>query len=80
MRNVFEEYRKGQISWDEAYRIANNLAATASGDIELEEGEVDFYAGQMESLGIDAAEKLMDLLGYAQDKDGLYYKPGESME
>lgn len=79
MRDLYREYLEGKISWDEAYRTANNCAATASGDIELEEGEVDFYAGQMESLGIDAAEKLMDLLGYSQDKDGMYYKPGETI-
>ena len=77
MRDVFSEYLAGQISWDEAYAIANNIAATASDDIELEEGEVDFYAKQMESLGVEAAGKLMDLLGYTQDSIGIYHKPNE---
>lgn len=76
-RDLFKEYRQGLLSWDEAFCIANNLAATASADIELEDGEVDFYASQMESLGVDAAEHLMKLLGYTQDGSGIYFKPGE---
>ena len=77
MRNVFEEYRKGEITWDEAFCIANNFAATASADVELEEGEVDYYADQMDSLGVDAAEHLMKLLGYRQDGSGIYFRPGD---
>jgi len=76
MRDVYREYLENKISWDEAFCIANNLAATASADIELEEGEVDFYASQMESLGVEAAEKLMSLLGYTQDSMGIYFKVG----
>lgn len=79
MRDVYREYKKGKISWDEAFATANNVAASASEDIELEDGEVEFYASQMESLGVDAAEKLMELLGYKQDHSGVYYKPGESI-
>ena len=37
-RDLFKEYRQGLLSWDEAFCIANNLAATASADIELEDG------------------------------------------
>ena len=77
MRDVYIEYLEGKITWDEAYATANNIAATASDDIELEEGEVDFYASQMESLGVEAAGKLMELLGYKQDSIGIYFKPGE---
>lgn len=65
MRDVFKEYRMGLISWDEAYFIANNNAATII-------PETEYWASQMESLGIDASEKLMNLLGYKQDKDGIY--------
>ncbi len=67
MRNVFEEYRLNLISWDEAYAIANNKAAASDLNI-------DYWADQMESLGIDAAEQLMTLLGYKQNDEGEYYK------
>ena len=76
MRNVFEEYRKGQISWDEAFFIANNLCASACVNSETEEDETEFYAKQMESLGVDLACSLMTALGYKQDNSGVYYKPG----
>ena len=75
MRDVYREYVEGQITWDEAYAIANNLAATASEDPESEQDEVDWYASQMESLAVDAAEHLMELLGYKQDSIGVYTKP-----
>ncbi len=75
MRDVYREYVEGQITWDEAYAIANNLAATASEDPESEQAEVDWYASQMESLAVDAAEHLMKLLGYRQDSIGVYSKP-----
>ena len=75
MRNVFEEYRKGQISWDEAYSTANNILASEELDVTTEETE--HWASQMESLGVDAAEHLMKLLGYTQDSSGVYFKPGK---
>ena len=43
MRNVFEEYRQGIISWDEAYRIANNNAAIVSGTISNTSSEETDY-------------------------------------
>ncbi|MCR4729373.1 MAG: hypothetical protein K5881_00450 [Saccharofermentans sp.] len=69
MRNVFEEYRQNLISWDEAYAIANNNAASSNLD-------TDYWADQMESLGVDAAEQLMTLLGYKQNDEGKYYMLG----
>lgn len=69
MRNVFEEYRQNLISWDEAYAIANNNAASSNLD-------TDYWADQMESLGVDAAEHLMTLLGYKQNDEGKYYMLG----
>ena len=69
MRNVFEEYRQNLISWDEAFAIANNNAAASTLD-------TDYWADQMESLGIDAAERIMTLLGYKQNDEGTYFKPG----
>ena len=65
MRDVFKEYRQGLISWDEAFFIANNNAAACSGD-------TDFWADQMDSLGCDAAEKIMEFLGYKRDEEGVY--------
>ena len=68
MRDVYKEYKQGLISWDEAFMIANNNAATSN-------TEVDYWADQMDSLGCDAAIQIMALLGYKQDHEGLYAKP-----
>ena len=67
MRNVFKEYRQGLISWDEAFFIANNNAATSTMD-------TDYWADQMDSLGVDAAVQIMELLGYESDQEGIYKK------
>ena len=74
MRDVFKEYRQGLLSWDEAYATANNVLASEELDTTTEETE--HWASQMESLGVDAAEHLMTLLGYKQDNSGIYFKPG----
>lgn len=71
MRNVYKEYKQGLISWDKAFCIANNKAALGKGD-------TDYWADQMDSLGCDAAEKLMAMLGYTHGEDGIYLKPGEA--
>ena len=68
MRNVFEEYRQGLISWDEAFFIANNSAAASTMD-------TDYWADQMESLGVDAAVQIMELIGYESDSEGIYKRP-----
>lgn len=68
MRNVFKEYRQGLISWNEAFFIANNNAATSTMD-------TDYWADQMDSLGVDAAVQIMELLGYETDQEGIYKKP-----
>ena len=74
MRNVFEEYRQGIITWDEAYRIANNNAAIVSGTISnTSSEETDYWCCQMESLGVDIAEQIMLRLGYWQDADGILH-------
>lgn len=73
MRDVYAEYRQGKITWEEAYFTANNIAATVSG-IPNSQDETDYWASQMESLGVDLAEQRMKELGYAQDKDGVFYK------
>ncbi len=78
-RDVFKEYRQGLLSWDEAFCIANNLSATACIEPETEEDDVAFYTAQMESLGVDLACGLMTTLGYKQDNNGVYFKPGESI-
>ena len=75
MRDVFREYRDGKITWDEAYAAANNLAATAALEPDTEQEQVNWYASQMDSLANDAAEKLMELLGYKEDNSGVYFKP-----
>ena len=75
MRDLYKEYKQGVISWDEAYFTANNLAATVSDNPALPFDETDYWARQMESLGIDAAEKVMKLLGYKQGDDGVFFKP-----
>lgn len=59
------------ISWDKAYCIANNKAA-------LCKGNTDYWADQMESLGCDAAEHLMAMLGYTHGDEGIFIKPGET--
>ena len=73
MINVYAEYRQGKITWEEAYFIANNIAATVS-NIPNNHEETDYWASQMESLGVDLAEMRMKELGYAQRKDGVFYK------
>ena len=73
MRNVFEEYRQGLISWDEAFFIANNNAATSTMD-------TDYWADQMDSLGVDAAIQIMELLGYKSNQEGVYSKPESTNE
>jgi len=73
MRDVYAEYRQGKISWEEAYFIANNIAATVSNNPDNQE-ETDYWASQMESLGVDMAEMRMKELGYAQRADGVFIK------
>ena len=75
MRNVYKEYLQGKITWDEAYATANNIAATTSSIPGTKEEEVEWWASQMDSLGQDAAEHLMKLLGYKEDSMGVYSKP-----
>ena len=67
MRNVFEEYRQGILRWDAAFAIANNSAATAT-------EHTDYWADQMDSLAVDAACRIMDMLGYKQNQNGEYFK------
>lgn len=76
MRDVFEEYKMGLITWDEAYRIANNNAATAA-DVGNSD-EVDYWVKMMNDLGVDLAEQFMKMLGYKQNDDGAFFKPGET--
>ena len=67
MRDVYKEYKQGLISWDEAYLIANNNAATMK--------DTDYWTKQMESLGVDMADCIMKQLGYKENQDGTFYKP-----
>lgn len=71
MRDVYKEYKQGLISWDKAYYIANNKAARGIGN-------TDYWADQMDSLGCEAAEQLMALLGYTHGEEGIFNKPGEA--
>ena len=73
MRDVYAEYRQGKISWEEAYFTANNIAATVSNNPNNQE-ETDYWASQMESLGVDLAEMRMKELGYTQREDGVFIK------
>ncbi len=74
MRDPFEEYKMGLITWDEAYRIANNNAATAA---DVGNDEVDYWIHEMNDLGVELAEQFMKTLGYKQNDDGAFFKPGE---
>ena len=74
-RDVYKEYKQGLISWDEAYRIANNIAATASDNLGTSYEETDYWCKQMESLAIDMAEMHMKEIGYTQREDGVFSKP-----
>ena len=71
MRDVYKEYKQGLISWDKAYFIANNEAA-------LCKGNTDYWADQMDSLGCEAAERLMAMLGYTHGDEDIFIKPGEA--
>ena len=73
MRDVYAEYRQGKITLEEAYFTANNIAATVSNNPNNQE-ETDYWASQMESLGVDLAEMRMKELGYAQREDGVFIK------
>lgn len=73
MRDVYKEYRQGKITWEEAYFTANNIAATVS-NMPGNEEETEYWARQMESLGVDLAEIEMRKLGYSQDSDGVFSK------
>ena len=77
MRDVYKEYRQGLITWDKAYLIANNIAATAASNPETPFEETDYWAKQMESLGVDAAEHFMRMLGYKQNDEGVFFNPTE---
>ena len=74
MRDVYKEYKLGTISWEEAYLTANNMAATVSSIPEIPYEETEYWARQMESLGIDASEIIMKQLGYKQTKNGLFHR------
>lgn len=74
MRDVYAEYRQGKISWEEAYFTANNIAATVSNNPNNQE-ETDYWASQMESLGVDLAEMRMKELGYLQTAEGVFIMP-----
>ena len=76
MRDVYAEYRQGMISWEEAYFTANNIAATVSNNPN-NQVETDYWATQMESLAVDAAESLMKMLGYSQREDGVFFMSEE---
>lgn len=73
MRDLYAEYRHGLITWEEAYFTANNLAATVS-DIPGKIEETDYWASQMERLGVDLAELMMKKIGYNQREDGVFFK------
>lgn len=75
MRDVYKEYKQGLISWEQAYFTANNIAALASSVPGTPYEETDYWASQMESLGVDAAEVIMKLLGYKQTEEGVFFKP-----
>ena len=74
MRDLYKEYKQGLISWDRAYATANNLANNASNQVDMYE-ETDYWATQMESLAVDAAESLMKMLGYQMNEGGAYILP-----
>lgn len=75
MRDVYSEYKSGLISFEEAYRIANNNAAIVSSTVsDTSSEETDYWCCQMESLGVDIAEQIMLKLGYWQDADGVLHK------
>ena len=80
MRDIYAEYRQGKITWDEAYLTANNIAATAASNPETPFEETDYWATQMESLAVDAAESLMKMLGYKQREDGVLYMDSGNIE
>lgn len=73
MRDVYKEYRQGKITWEEAYFTANNIAATVS-NVPGNQEETDYWARQMESLGVDLAEMKMKELGYSQRADGVFVR------
>ena len=74
MRDVYSEYKDGLISWDEAYLIANNNAATLSNKLNTPQEVIEFWVQQMESLGVDAADNIMKSLGYVEDFTGVLSK------
>ena len=74
MRDYYMEYKKGLISWDEAYLTVNNIASTVSDNPEMPFEETDYWCKQMESLAVDLAENMMKILGYKQKEDGVFYK------
>jgi len=70
MRDVYKEYKQGQLLWEDAYLIANNNAS----DMTLTPEEIEYWCNQMESLGVDVAELVMRQLGYKETCDGFLYK------
>ena len=75
MRDVYSEYKDGQLTWVEAYLIANNNAAALSNKLNTPQEEVEYWVQQMESLGVDIADSYMRSLGYVEDFTGVYSKP-----
>ena len=62
MRNVFEEYLQGMITWNEAFAVANPTSHT------------DYWADQMESLAVNVAGLVMTKLSCLEDSNGKYFK------
>ena len=79
LRDPFMEYRKGRISWDKAYAIANNNAALLSSAENPPAEEVEYWCKQMESLAVDAAGRIMTMLGYKESEDGMYVASFEDL-
>jgi hypothetical protein len=80
LRDPFMEYRKGRISWDKAYAMANNNAALLSSAENTPREEVEYWCKQMESLAVDAADRVMTMLGYKENEEGMYFMPSEDLK
>ena len=81
MRDVYKEYVDGKITWEKAYLIANNNAASTACLISPSApSEVDYWAGQMEDLAVALAAEKMKELGYEENSKGELFRPGEDQD
>ena len=72
MEDLFKMYRRGLISWEDAYVKAYNRMVEASEEKSSE--VVDYWASQVQSLAEEVANQHIKDLGYVETQEGFLRK------